>query len=138
MFHFTNTQIDFLFEGSEEYGLIGAYQYVDNLTKKENYDYLNLKSMGGGPSYAFIIKGKYGSYRIQKALSKTRGTILLASNYAYATKFTSSSLDHFVFDNQWWRGGINAFLGKGSVYHTKYDKIGRFLNREEGLYLNWC
>ena len=123
-----NTQVDFLFDGGEEYGLIGAKQYVEYLNlnnKTENYDYLNLESMGGGPPYGFVIKNDEGNYRIQKALSKTRGSILLASNYIYATKFTSSITDHQVFDKMKWRGGVSVFLGKGSVYHSKYDKIDK-------------
>ncbi len=47
----------------------------------------------------------------------------MASNYIYATKFTSSSTDHIVFDQQEWKGGVSVFLGKGSVYHSKYDEI---------------
>ena len=90
-----------------------------------NYDYLNLESMGGGPPYGFVIKNDEGNYRIQKALSKTRGSILLASNYVYATKFTSSITDHQVFDKMKWKGGVSVFLGKGSVYHSKYDKIDK-------------
>lgn len=121
-----NTQIDFLFDGGEEYGLMGAYQYVANLTKEENYDYLNLESMGSSPPYIFVIKSNNGNYRIQKTLSKTRGSILLASNYIYGTKFTSSITDHIVFDEQGWKGGVNVFLGKGSVYHSKYDKINKY------------
>ena len=130
------TQIDFLFDGSEEYGLMGAYHFVDyinnkskNNSLKDEYDYLNLEAMGGGPPYGFVIKSKNGNYRIQKALSKSRGSILLPSNYIYATKFTSSITDHLVFDDEGWKGGVNVFLGKGSVYHTKYDKI----NKEEDL-----
>ena len=123
-----NTQVDFLFDGSEEYGLMGAKQYAEYLNlnnKTENYDYLNLESMGGGPPYGFVIKNDEGNYRIQKALSKTRGSILLASNYVYATKFTSSITDHQVFDKMKWKGGVSVFLGKGSVYHSKYDKIDK-------------
>ena len=121
-----NTQVDFLFDGAEEYGLIGAKQYAEYLKNnsiKENYDYLNLESMGGAPPYGFVIKNNNGNYRIQKALSKTTGSILMASNYIYATKFTSSSTDHIVFDQQEWKGGVSVFLGKGSVYHSKYDEI---------------
>jgi len=123
-----NTQVDFLFDGGEEYGLIGAKQYAEYLklnNKTENYDYLNLESMGGGPPYGFVIKNDEGNYRIQKALSKTRGSILLASNYIYATKFTSSYTDHEVFNGMNWKGGVSVFLGKGSVYHSKYDKIDK-------------
>ena len=130
------TQVDFLFDGSEEYGLMGAYHLVDYLnsksddnSKKTEYDYLNLESMGAEPPYGFVIKSDNGNYRIQKALSKTRGSILLASNYIYATKFTSSFTDHEVFDDEGWKGGVSVFLGKGSVYHTKYDRI----NKEEHL-----
>ena len=123
-----NTQVDFLFDGGEEYGLIGAKQYAEYLNlnnKTENYDYLNLETMGGGPPYGFVIKNDEGNYRIQKALSKTRGSILLASNYVYATKFTSSNTDHEVFNGMKWKGGVSVFLGKGSVYHSKYDKIDK-------------
>ena len=130
------TQVDFLFDGSEEYGLMGAYHLVDYLNNKSdnnsiktNYDYLNLESMGAEPPYGFVIKSDNGNYRIQKALSNTRGSILMASNYIYATKFTSSSTDHQVFDDEGWKGGVSVFLGKGSVYHTKYDRI----NKEEHL-----
>ena len=67
-----NTQVDFLFDGAEEFGLVGAYQYVaylkeNNITEK--YDYLNLEAMGGTPPYAFVIKNNYGNYRVQKTLS---------------------------------------------------------------------
>ena len=129
-----DTQVDFLFDGAEEYGLVGAHIYADYLNKSKNesqknedyeYDYFNLEAMGGAPPFGFVIKSKNGNYRIQKALSKTRGSILLASNYIYATKFTSSSTDHVVFDEQKWRGGVSVFLGKGSVYHTKYDRIDK-------------
>ena len=34
-------------------------------------------------------------------------------------------LDHIVFDNQGWSGGLSVFMGKGSAYHTKYDKIDK-------------
>ena len=54
-----STQIDFLFDGAEEYGLVGAYQYVDYLKNNnlsENYDYLNLEAMGGSPPYVFVLK----------------------------------------------------------------------------------
>ena len=121
-----NTQVDFLFDGAEEYALLGAYQYADYLKEKNlsiNYDYLNLESMGGGPPYAFVIKNGKGNYRIQKALSYTSGSILLAMNYLYDTGFVQSTTDHEVFNEQGWLGGVNVFLGKSSVYHTKYDKI---------------
>ena len=130
------TQVDFLFDGSEEYGLMGAYHLVDYLNSKSDnnsiktkYDYLNLESMGAEPPYGFVIKSDNGNYRIQKALSITRGSILMASNYIYATKFTSSFTDHQVFDDEGWKGGVSVFLGKGSAYHTKYDRI----NKEEHL-----
>jgi len=61
---------------------------MNELTNKtENYDYLNLESMGGSPPYGFVIKNNQGNYRIQKALSKARGSILLACNYIYASNF---------------------------------------------------
>ncbi len=116
-----NTRVDFLFDGGEELGLIGAYQYVDNLTETIDYDYLNLESMGGSQPYVFVIKSVNGNYRVQNALSKTRGTILLPTNYILSS--IGSTTDHFVFDKQNWKGGVNVFLGKGSVYHTKYDRI---------------
>ena len=75
------THIDFLFDGGEELGLVGAYQYAENLTEKIDYDYLNLESMGGSQPYVFVIKSVNGNYRVQKALSQTRGSILLPSNY---------------------------------------------------------
>ena len=121
-----NTQVDFLFDGAEEFGLVGAYQYVDYLQENniiEKYDYLNLESMGGTPPYGFVIKNSYGNYRVQKTLSKTRGTILFALNFIYDSGIVSSSTDHEVFNKQNWTGGVNVFLGHASVYHTKYDKI---------------
>ena len=124
-----NTQIDFLFDGGEEYGLLGAYQfadYLDNITNaknKSNYDYLNLESMGASPPYAFVIKNLDGNYRIQKALSKTRGSILLSADLVYNSGLIGSTTDHEVFNKEGWKGGVNVFLGKGSAYHTKYDKI---------------
>ena len=121
-----NTQVDFLFDGDEEFGLVGAYQYVEYLKENnlvENYDYLNLESMGGSPPYGFVIKNNYGNYRIQKTLAKTRGSILLAMSFIYDTGLITSSSDHVVFNEQNWTGGVNVFLGKASVYHTKYDKI---------------
>ena len=120
-----NTQIDFLFDGAEEFGLVGAYQYVEYLKENnlsENYDHLNLESMGGSTPYAFVIKNSQGNFRIQKALSKSRGSILLSFNYLFAGLIKSTT-DHAVFDEQNWTGGVNVFLGKSSVYHTKYDKI---------------
>ena len=114
-----STQIDFLFDGAEEYGLIGAYQYVDYLKNNnmtENYDYLNLESMGASPPYGFVIKNGEGNFRVQKALSKTRGTILLSMNYLYDTGMIQSTTDHAVFNKQKWTGGVNVFLGKASVY----------------------
>ena len=120
------TQVDFLFDGAEEFGLVGAHQYSNYLKEKnikENYDYLNLEAMGGAPPYGFVIKNNKGNYRIQKALSYTRGSILLAMNYIYDTGFVTSTTDHEVFNEDGWLGGVNVFLGKGSVYHTKYDKI---------------
>ena len=123
-----NTQVDFLFDGAEEFGLSGAYQYADYLKEKnitENYDYLNLESMGSSPPYGFVIKNDYGNYRIQKTLSKTRGSILLAMNLIYNSGVVSSSTDHVPFNEQNWTGGVNVFLGHASVYHTKYDKIGK-------------
>ena len=134
-----NSIVDFLFDGFEEFGLIGAYQFVDYLKNKSNnnstneeYDYLNLEAMGGGPPYAFVIKSNNGNYRIQKALSKTKGSILLASNYIYNTKFTTSNTDHTVFDQEGWKGGVSVFIGKGSAYHTRYDRI----DKEEHLKIN--
>ena len=124
-----NTQIDFLFDGGEEFGLFGAYQYVDylkNLTNidiKDYYDYLNLESMGGSPPYAFVIKNLDGNYRIQKALSKTRGSILFSLDFIYNSGIIGSTTDHKVFNEQGWKGGVSVFLGKASAYHTKYDKI---------------
>ena len=41
-----NTRVDFLFDGGEEFALIGAHQYVNNLTEEIDYDYLNLEAMG--------------------------------------------------------------------------------------------
>ena len=126
-----NTQIDFLFDGGEEYGLLGAYQYADyldnitNAKNKSNYDYLNLESMGASPPYAFVIKNLDGNYRIQKALSKTRGSILLSVDLVYNSGIIASTTDHEVFNKQGWKGGVNVFLGKGSAYHTKYDKINK-------------
>ena len=121
-----DTQVDFLFDGAEEYGLVGAFQYIEYLKNNnitENYDYLNLESMGGSPPYLFVIKNDKGNFRIQKTLSKTTGSILLAMNFIYESGIVTSSTDHVVFNEQNWTGGVNVFLGKGSVYHTKYDKI---------------
>ena len=121
-----NTQVDFLFDGAEEFGLVGAYQYVEYLQKNnltEKYDYLNLEAMGGSPPYGFVIKNSKGNYRIQKTLSKTRGTILLSMDILYDSGVITSTTDHEVFNKQNWTGGVNVFLGKASVYHTKYDKI---------------
>ena len=56
------TRVDFLFDGAEEYGLIGAYQYVQNLTEKIDYDYLNLEAMGSIPPYIFILKSENGNW----------------------------------------------------------------------------
>ena len=123
-----NTQVDFLFDGAEEFGLVGACQYVDYLNENnitENYDYLNLESMGGEPPYGFVIKNTYGNYRIQKTLSKIRGSILLAMDFIYNTGVVTSTTDHVVFNKQNWTGGVNVFLGKASVYLTKYDKIAK-------------
>ena len=120
-----DAQIDFLFDGGEEIGLIGAYQYKEFLLNNSiniSYDYLNLESMGRGPPYAFVIKnGVQGNYRVQNTLSKVRGTILLPSNYLLSN--IGSTTDHAVFHQLGWTGGVNVFLGKGSVYHTKFDKI---------------
>ena len=121
-----NTQVDFLFDGAEEYGLVGAYQYVAYLKENnitENYDYLNLEAMGGSPPYAFVIKNSFGNYRVQKTLSKSRGTILLAVNFILDSGLVGSTTDHEVFNKENWTGGVNVFLGHASVYHTKYDKI---------------
>jgi hypothetical protein len=119
-----DTQIDFLFDGAEEFGFIGAFQYVDYLSETNQtltYDYLNLEGMGAEPPYVFVIKNNEGNYRIQKALSYTRGSILLSSNYILGN--IGSSTDHEVFNQEGWLGGVSVFLGKGSVYHTKYDRI---------------
>ena len=54
-----NTQVDFLFDGAEEFGWVGAYQYVDYLKENnitEKYDYLNLEAMGGTPPLRFRHK----------------------------------------------------------------------------------
>ena len=121
-----STQVDFLFDGAEEFGLVGAFQYVDylkNNSLSENYDYLNLEAMGGSPPYVFVLKNSEGNYRVQKALSKSRGTILLGMNFVFDQGVISSSTDHVVFNEQNWTGGVSVFLGKGSVYHSKYDKI---------------
>ena len=121
-----DTQVDFLFDGAEEYGLVGAYQYIEYLKNNnmtETYDYLNLESMGGSPPYLFVIKNNKGNFRIQKALSKTTGSILFTMNFIYESGIVTSSTDHVVFNEQNWTGGVNVFLGKGSVYHSKYDKI---------------
>ena len=121
-----NTQVDFLFDGAEEYGLVGAYQYVNYLKENnitEKYDYLNLEAMGGTPPYAFVIKNSFGNYRVQKTLSKTRGTILFSLNFILDSGIVGSTTDHVVFNKQNWTGGVNVFLGRSSVYHTKYDKI---------------
>ena len=123
-----NTQVDFLFDGAEEFGLVGAYQYADYLNKnnlKENYDYLNLEAMGGEPPHGFVIKNTDGNYRVQKTLSKTRGSILLAMDFIYSTGIVTSTTDDVIFNDQNWTGGVNVFLGKASVYHTKYDKIAK-------------
>ena len=132
-----NTQVDFLFDGAEEFGLVGAYQYVaylkeNNITEK--YDYLNLESMGGTPPYLFAIKNSFGNYRIQKTLSKTRGTILLSLNLLIESGKIGSTTDHEVFNGQNWTGGVNVFLGHSSVYHTKYDKI----SKEDHLNIAGC
>ena len=79
--------------------------------------------MGGSPPYLFVIKNNKGNFRIQKALSKTTGSILFTMNFIYESGIVTSSTDHVVFNEQNWTGGVNVFLGKGSVYHTKYDKI---------------
>ena len=78
--------------------------------------------MGGSPPYAFVIKNAFGNYRIQKTLSKTRGTILLAMNLIYEG-VNAPNTDHVPFNSQNWTGGVNVFVGHASVYHTKYDKI---------------
>ena len=64
---------------------------------------------------AFVKNGE-GNFRVQKALSKTRGTILLSMNYLYDTGMIQSTTDHAVFNKQKWTGGVNVFLGKASVY----------------------
>ena len=123
-----NTQVDFLFDGAEEFGLVGAYQYVDYLKENnitEKYDYLNLEAMGATPPYAFVIKNSFGNYRVQKALSKTRGTILMALNFIVDSGYIGSTTDHEVFNKENWTGGVNVFLGHASLYHSKYDKIGK-------------
>ena len=130
-----NTQVDFLFDGGEEYGLLGAHQYADylsNITNNKNknyYDYLNLESMGGSPPYVFVIKNLDGNYRVQKALSKTRGSILLSLDLIISSGIIGSTTDHEVFNEQGWKGGVSVFLGKASVYHSIYDKI----NKKEDL-----
>ena len=116
-----NTRVDFLFDGGEEFALIGAHQYVNNLTQEIDYDYLNLEAMGGGPPYAFVIKSVNGNYRVHKALSQTRGSILLPCNYFL--EYIGSTTDHRVFNEQKWKGGVSVFLGKGSSYHSIYDRI---------------
>jgi len=123
-----NTQVDFLFDGAEEWGLVGAYQYAEHLIIngiKENYDYLNLESMGGKPPYGFVIKNDYGNYHVKKTLSKTRGSILFSFDYIFSLKLIPSTSDHVVFNYMNWTGGVSVFLGDASVYHTKYDKIAK-------------
>ena len=79
--------------------------------------------MGGSTPYVFAVKNRYGNYRVQKALSKTRGTILSSLDLILDSGVIQSTSDHKVFNGQNWTGGMNVFLGLSSVYHTKYDKI---------------
>ena len=122
-----NSRIDFVFDGGEEIGLIGAYQYVEYLNDSnrlnEKYDYLNLEAMGAGFPYVFIIRSKTGGYRVQSALLSTPGTVFLPFNFILDSGFVGSSTDHAVFDKYNWTGGVNVFVGKSSAYHTRYDSI---------------
>ncbi len=119
-----NTQIDFLFDGLEELGLISVRAFV-NIYNKSNtqYDYLNLEGMGSYTPYVYILKNNLGSKNIIKSLVKTKGTILLPLNFLYDRNITSSSTDCVVFNEQNWKGGMNVFIGLTSHYHSKYDKI---------------
>ena len=119
-------RIDFLIDGCEEFELVGAYNFI-NLLKEKNisytYDYLNLESMGSSSPYMFVIKNLEGSYRIQKALSKTYGTIMLCYNYIFDLGVIGSGTDHEAFNLMGWKGVVNVFLGEASHYHSIYDKI---------------
>ncbi len=119
-----NTQIDFLFDGLEELGLISVRAFV-NIYNKSNtqYDYLNLEGMGSYTPYVYILKNNLGSKNIIKSLVKTKGTILLPLNFLYDRNITSSYTDCVVFNEQNWKGGMNVFIGLSSHYHSKYDKI---------------
>ena len=119
-----NTQIDFLFDGLEELGLISVRSFI-NIYNKSNtqYDYLNLEGMGSYTPYVYILKNNLGSKNIIKSLVKTKGTILLPLNFLYDRNVTSSYTDCVAFNEQNWKGGMNVFIGLSSHYHTKYDKI---------------
>ena len=119
-------RIDFFIDSCEEFGLIAAYAFTDLLKEKNisyTYDYLNLESMGSSSPYILAIKNLEGSYRVQKALSKTYGSIMLCYNYVFDLGIIGSSTDHEVFNPMGWKGVVNVFLGEASHYHTIYDKI---------------
>ncbi len=119
-------RIDFFIDGCEEFDLIGTNAFIDLLKEKNvtyTYDYLNLESMGSSNPYIFAIKNLEGSYRIQKALSKTYGTIMLCYNYIFDLGIIGSYTAHISFNKMGWKGVVNVFLGEASHYHSIYDKI---------------
>jgi hypothetical protein len=119
-----NTQIDFLFDGLEELGLISVKTFINKYNKSNTqYDYLNLEGMGSYTPYVYILKNNLGSKNIIKSLVKTKGSILLPLNFLYDKNITTSYTDCVVFDEQNWKGGMNVFIGLSSHYHSKYDKI---------------
>ena len=119
-----NTQIDFLFDGLEELGLISVKTFINKYNKSNTqYDYLNLEGMGSYTPYVYILKNNLGSKNIIKSLVKTKGSILLPLNFLYDKNITTSYTDCIVFDEQNWKGGMNVFIGLSSHYHSKYDKI---------------
>ena len=92
-----NTQIDFLFDGLEELGLISVKTFINKYNKSNTqYDYLNLEGMGSYTPYVYILKNNLGSKNIIKSLVKTKGSILLPLNFLYDKNITTSYTDCIV------------------------------------------
>ncbi|MEM7453688.1 MAG: M20/M25/M40 family metallo-hydrolase [Planctomycetota bacterium] len=121
--------IIFLITDGEEYGLLGAYRFVEEHSWAKDVDYLiNLEARGTtGPSFMFETSA--GSLELVRYLSETISVPMTSSLYFEIYKHLPNDTDFTVFKENGFAGYNFAFIGDVKNYHTPEDN---FENADRG------
>ncbi|OHT14478.1 hypothetical protein TRFO_15130 [Tritrichomonas foetus] len=110
-------KLEFVFIGSEEFGLHGSALLTEEC-KISGY-YLNLEGMGGSRPYGILNKAPKSS-SIVRSFASVKGALL--STYVNdVVKFLTLGSDSRNFQKCNMSGAEAAFLGNPSTYHTEMD-----------------